>query len=498
MAISPRKEALKALVTRLGNRLREDMKVDYLHRITFKEIEVAAAMSNVCVNIIPSTLNTTRYWRPVIRGLNLSLAQAHGGTPVLTHVLSNRINRRTGEILGITNVDFVEFDSGSGNLIVEMGRPRQGTNTDKVYTELLTAYKERAISRFYSDYENQLEGTVIQMIEMISRGSGGTFTQRNLNDPTDLNVQGQIIDRTREAHGAHSEKAVGQEVLERIKRGDYQAELEDIAAQTPVPAVVQEYDLWTLVTQSLKLDFTETGRISIELVPAALNRAGANPGDIINISAAIDGAFDDIVENIVRTGKWPHDVPLEDLEGSPSPKEQSIEVGTYELMLPYTKMAGVKTGRKYKKPKPKTKGTAKYSMPRKKYVLQNKKKKYKIQKVRYKQKNRGESRGSTSPIALRNIINQYLPQTLKSMMVTPRLVYRTGRFANSVEVTNIMQGSRGGMSAEYTYMKNPYQTFEPGFRMGSTYRDPRSLISGAIREIAIEQMGIKFGNIRRI
>ena len=102
-----------------------------------------------------------------------------------------------------------------------------------------------------------------------------------------------------------------------------------------------------------------------------------------------------------------------------------------------------------------------------------------------------------SPIALRNIINKFLPQTLKSMMVAPRLVYRTGRFANSARVENIYQGSRGGYSADYTYMKNPYQTFEPGFNMGSTFRDPRSIISTAIRSIALEQMGIKFGQVRR-
>jgi len=117
-------------------------------------------------------------------------------------------------------------------------------------------------------------------------------------------------------------------------------------------------------------------------------------------------------------------------------------------------------------------------------------------------KRRGVTQGTrrttpNSPLALRNLINKFLPQTLKSMMVSPRLVYRTGRFANSARVENIYQGSRGGYSADYTYMKNPYQTFEPGFNMGSTFRDPRSIISTAIRSIALEQMGIKFGQVRR-
>jgi hypothetical protein len=49
-----------------------------------------------------------------------------------------------------------------------------------------------------------------------------------------------------------------------------------------------------------------------------------------------------------------------------------------------------------------------------------------------------------------------------------------------------MSESRDGMiTAFYSYMKNPYQTFEPGFRQGSPRtRDPKLLISKSIREIA--------------
>ena len=496
MALNARREALESLFSKLSKKVRADMEVQYLHRITFKEIEVAAAMSNACVNIIPQSINTTRRWRRTIRGLNLSMAQSHAGTSVLTYVLSRAVNRRTGQVLGISNIDYVEFDSGSGDLILEIGKPRP-KSLDNTYTELLREYKEEAIIRFYGDHRRQLRGSKIEDL-VNNNPAGRIFTKGNMNDPTDRNAQGQMVDRTKQVHGAHTEKAVGQEMLERIRRGDFDSEIENVVAETPVPAVVKEYNIWAMILSCLTLDWSPTDRISIELVPAALNRAGANPGDVENIVAAVNGVFDEIVEEIQRTGKWPSDVPIEELQGSRTKKEKAIRLGEFELMLPYTKMAGVKTGRKYTKPKDDTKGTAKYSQKNKKYVLKDKKQNFKIKNVKYKQKNRGKSQGSTSPMALRNIINQYLPQTLKSMMVAPRLVYRTGRFANSVEVTNIMQGSRGGMSAEYTYMKNPYQTFEPGFRMGSTYRDPRSLISGAIREIAIEQMGIKFGNIRRI
>jgi hypothetical protein len=83
-------------------------------------------------------------------------------------------------------------------------------------------------------------------------------------------------------------------------------------------------------------------------------------------------------------------------------------------------------------------------------------------------------------------------------MGDPRLNYRTGRFAQSVEAEDVMVGPRGGLQVNYTYMKNPYQTFEPGFRQGSTYRDPRKIIGESIREIAQSIIGDRFLKVRRV
>ena len=47
-------------------------------------------------------------------------------------------------------------------------------------------------------------------------------------------------------------------------------------------------------------------------------------------------------------------------------------------------------------------------------------------------------------------------------------------------------------------MKFPYQTFEPGFAQGSTYRDPRKIIGESIREIAQGIVGNKFLTVRRV
>lgn len=65
------------------------------------------------------------------------------------------------------------------------------------------------------------------------------------------------------------------------------------------------------------------------------------------------------------------------------------------------------------------------------------------------------------------------------------LNYRTGRFAASVKVERLSQSREGAISAFYSFMKYPYQTFQPGFAQGSPKtRDPKLLIAKSIREIA--------------
>ena len=98
----------------------------------------------------------------------------------------------------------------------------------------------------------------------------------------------------------------------------------------------------------------------------------------------------------------------------------------------------------------------------------------------------------TSPIALMNLINARLHDMIRKNMGSPALNYQTGRFARSVKITNISQTRQQQMTAFYTYMKSPYQTFERGYAQGSPQRDPRTLISKCIRDAAAQIMGTKF------
>lgn len=105
------------------------------------------------------------------------------------------------------------------------------------------------------------------------------------------------------------------------------------------------------------------------------------------------------------------------------------------------------------------------------------------------QPNKKGARMSGSPnsiIHFLGVIKSQLPQTVAKNMGDPRLNYRSGRFASSVNITDVIQTPQGFPSVGYTYMKGPYQTFEPGYAQGSVDRDPRKLIDASIRELAAQ------------
>lgn len=90
----------------------------------------------------------------------------------------------------------------------------------------------------------------------------------------------------------------------------------------------------------------------------------------------------------------------------------------------------------------------------------------------------------TSLVNVVNLINMQLAERIRQNMGTPGLNYRTGRFAKSAKVLAGSMDKDGVVRLPYTYMKYPYQTFEPGFAQGSPARNPKSLITKSVREIA--------------
>ena len=96
--------------------------------------------------------------------------------------------------------------------------------------------------------------------------------------------------------------------------------------------------------------------------------------------------------------------------------------------------------------------------------------------------------------SLQLLINTHLQDVISANMGNgndPRILnYQTGRFAASAKVERMSQSREGMITAFYSYMKNPYQTFEPGYAQGSPKtRDPKLLIAGSIRDIAASKVG---------
>ena len=96
---------------------------------------------------------------------------------------------------------------------------------------------------------------------------------------------------------------------------------------------------------------------------------------------------------------------------------------------------------------------------------------------------------AAQPLNLIALLNQRLPAAIRANMGEPALVNRTGRFADSVRVTDVTTTNQGYPSIGYTYQLNPYQVFEIGTGRApwaTQGRDPRILIDRTIREIAAE------------
>jgi len=107
-------------------------------------------------------------------------------------------------------------------------------------------------------------------------------------------------------------------------------------------------------------------------------------------------------------------------------------------------------------------------------------------------------RTADNPLALEALLNELLPRVVASKMTSPALNYRTGRFANSARVEDVMVGPRGGLAINYTYMRDPYETFEPGNAQGSVQRDPRKILGESVREVAQSIIGDRFLRVRRV
>lgn len=183
---------------------------------------------------------------------------------------------------------------------------------------------------------------------------------------------------------------------------------------------------------------------------------------------------------------------LIDLKGSDSIRQKKRKETVDAVIMPLAKMKRSKT-MSVKIKQEDTKQKKSVSKPQKKSVsISAEKGKHSSRKAAVSVSRGGGARESqkkgvaASPLALIAEFNRRLPSAIIANMGSPALNNQTGRFASSVKVVDILQTNKGFPSVGYTYEKNPYQTFEVGYRQGSLEQDPRKLIDRTIREIAVE------------
>lgn len=207
------------------------------------------------------------------------------------------------------------------------------------------------------------------------------------------------------------------------------------------------------------------GAIELEYEPIGLNQAKGK------VSAFLGELFKDAVqEEGKKIAEFFENTDISNLKGSPTIPIDILDIIT-EQLDPKKKPKKRKRGRKPQNRKLQSTTTAK---PIKK----------KISSV----KTKARKGVASDPFRLMALINKELPDTVRKNMKAPALVNRTGRFADSVRLTDVVQTPQGFPSFGYTYARNPYEVFEMGSGnvRATPERDPRKLIDKSIREIAAQ------------
>lgn len=122
-------------------------------------------------------------------------------------------------------------------------------------------------------------------------------------------------------------------------------------------------------------------------------------------------------------------------------------------------------------------------------LARNAKSQKRIQKA--KASSRTAQAKTMNVLALQNMVNQFLPDQMLKNMGRPQLENRTGRLRRSARVTRAVQSQRS-ILFDYSYQRNPYETFAPGGAQYTPERDVEQLISQSVREIAQRIVGNKF------
>jgi len=173
-------------------------------------------------------------------------------------------------------------------------------------------------------------------------------------------------------------------------------------------------------------------------------------------------------------------------KGSDSPMEAKKKDILRRLVREFDKVKGAKVTSKNTKPNPSKKEgnlSIDQKITRAKIALDKQARTSNRRKVDYNDNNL---------VTILADINARLHNVLQKRMVLPNLVYRSGQFARSVEVTHVNKTLKGFTRINYTYDPKPYGVFDTNTGLYNQEKDPEFLVDKSIREIVAGRLGIRF------
>ena len=241
--------------------------------------------------------------------------------------------------------------------------------------------------------------------------------------------------------------------------------------------VTARYDVIRSKGGSKVLDVKNKKEIKLEVKKGSTNFAGSESTDWEHVRPALEEAI----------AKWAEKQDWANTKGSDSDVELTKKIALYNTVRALVKAGGVA-----KKPnvRPRIKDSNASKTKKGKGSLS-----VSTRKASVASGGAARRQDNNQLLNLVSLINAKLPETVAKNMGPPGLENRTGRFASSARVSDVMPTPQGFPSIGYTYQRDPYQVFELGQGRppwATQQRDPRKLIDASIREIAAEMIQGRF------
>jgi hypothetical protein len=442
---------LAAFLTKLDSELKKSSD-DYRRFVANKRTHVFTYRGSKVKQTIRDLLNRssggTAEGRQALKDIEPKLAKL---ITTLTTDVRKTFGKRHNPSKGIT----IKNIRGGVVAIVEQIEGGSKNNFDRIYQ----IYK-KPLDKFYSDF-----------IEML----GQPLTRPSSSKPgetRDLKNAGQVFNLEHEGGSSNIE--------EFLNNGVHEALMEAYGDSTITPEIKKELESQGLGMILEIYKSSKDGKIDVVLGSQILNAIQGGGRE-----KALAKKLEEAVQKL----------NIAEIQGSDSLAEGQRKKALKVLIDPFKDKKTLKVTSESTKIKEGPTGRKKIAS---KNVMDKSTgspiKKRRIASRKAPQQNMG------SMFAIMAMLNQKLPQTVEKNMRAPGLESRTGRFASSVRIVDVLTTNKGFPSVGYTYDKSPYQVFEMGSGRApwaTPERDPRRVIDASIRELAA-QMAIGRFYTRRV